>query len=261
MSRISPTQRVTDVFLEDVPRPVIALAGDYPAGHRIPPHAHCHAQLVYASEGVMLVTAGPGTWLVPPQRALWVPAGLEHEIRMQGQVHMRTLYVDSGAVAGLPRECGVVEVSPLLRELILAATALPDRYDETGPEGRLIAVILDRLRELSSVPLHLPQPRDSRVLRVTEALQRAPADKRSLTDWAKTAGASERTLARLFRRETGMSFRDWRQQARLIQALVWLAEEQPVTSVALDLGYDSTSAFIAAFKRAFGITPARYFRR
>ena len=261
MSRIGPSIRVTDAFLDAVGRPIVALAGDYPAGHAITAHRHARAQLVYASSGVMLVTAGAGTWLVPPQRALWLPAGLEHEIRMRGAVRMRTLYVDSDRVDGLPRDCGVVTVSPLLRELILRATEAPDDYDEAGPDGRLMAVILDQLRELPAEPLHLPQPRDRRLLRVTEALRQAPQDPRPLAAWAEVAGASPRTLARLFLSETGMSFRAWRQQARLLQALVCLAEGQAVTELALDLGYDSPSAFIAAFKRAYGVTPARYFRR
>ena len=260
MSIISHTDRITDSFLASVARPVVAVAGDYPPGHWITPHSHARAQLVYASEGVMLVAAGPGTWLVPPQRALWVPAGLEHEIRMRGAVRMRTLYIDTAAVPGLPGACGVVAVSALLRELILLATSLPDDYALDGPDGRLMAVLLDQLKALPSVPLHLPQPRDRRLLRITESLQADPGDARSLEAWAAVAGASARTLARLFLRETGMSFRAWRQQARLLQALVWLAEKRPVTTLALDLGYDSPSAFIAAFKRAFGVTPARYFR-
>ncbi len=260
MSIISHTDRVTDAFLASVPRPVVAVAGDYPPGHWITPHSHARAQLVYASAGVMMVTAGPGIWLVPPQRALWVPARLEHEIRMRGAVKMRTLYIDTEAVPGLPEACGVVVVSALLRELILLATTLPDDYALNGPDGRLMAVLLDQLKALPTVPLHLPQPRDRRLLRITESLQADPGDARSLEAWAAVAGASARTLARLFLRETGMSFRAWRHQARLLQALVWLAERKAVTSVALDLGYDSPSAFIAAFKRAFGVTPARYFR-
>ena len=260
MSIISHTDRVTDAFLASIPRAVVAVAGDYPPGHWITPHSHARAQLVYASAGVMMVTAGPGIWLVPRQRALWVPAGLEHEIRMRGAVQLRTLYIDTAAVAGLPEACGVVAVSLLLRELILLATTLPDDYALDGPDGRLMAVLLDQLRALPSVPLHLPQPRDRRLRRITESLQAHPGDSRSLEAWAAVAGASARTLARLFLRETGMSFRAWRQQARLLQALVWLAERKAVTTVALDLGYESPSAFIAAFKRAFGVTPARYFR-
>ena len=244
----------------DVPRPVVALASDYPAGAEVAPHRHDRAQLVFASEGVMAVTTEAGTWVVPPQRALWVPAGTTHAIRMHGPVGMRTLYLRPEAVPELPRICRVVTVSPLMRALILRAVEMPPLYDESGAAGRLMAVILDELRTLPGAPLYLPLPRDPRLGRVTEALRADPGDRRPLIAWAREAGASARTLARLFRRETGMSFRAWRQQARFLQALVGLAEGRPVTTLALDLGYDSPSAFIAAFKRAFGVTPARYFR-
>ena len=242
------------------PRPVVTLASDYPTGHVIAPHRHNRAQLVHASRGIMTVTAEAGTWVVPPQRGLWLPAGMEHAIAINRNVEMRSLYIAPDAAPGLPERCGVVDLPPLLRELILEAMAIPPLYDEDGPDGRIMRVILDRLRSLPAAPLHLPRPQDPRLARVTEALRAEPGDGRPLEAWARTAGASSRTLARLFQRETGLTFRAWRQQARLLQALVLLAEETPVTTVALDLGYDSPSAFIAAFKRAFGVTPARYFR-
>jgi AraC-like DNA-binding protein/mannose-6-phosphate isomerase-like protein (cupin superfamily) len=242
-----------------VPRAVVALASDYPAGSRVAPHRHDRAQLVFASAGVMAVTTEAGTWVVPPQRAVWVPAATGHEIRMHGNVSLRTLYVEPGPATGLPEACRVITVSPLLRELILRAMEIPARYDQTGPDGRVMALILDELRLSTAAPLYLPRPSDRRLLRVTEALLEDPGDRRPLTAWAKHAGASPRTLARLFAKETGLGFRAWRQQARLLHALVGLAEGRPVTVLALDLGYHSPSAFIAAFKRAFGVTPARYF--
>jgi AraC-like DNA-binding protein len=138
--------------------------------------------------------------------------------------------------------------------------AVPPHYDEAGPDARIMQVILDEIRALPSAPLHLPRARDARLLRVTEALRADPADPRSLAAWGRAAGASPRTLARLFLAETGLGFRAWRQRARLLHALVALAAGEPVTRVAFEAGYDSPSAFIAAFKRAFGTTPARYFR-
>ena len=242
-------------------RPVAAGAADYPAGFRIAPHRHRSAQLVYASAGVMVVAAAGGTWVVPPERAVWVPAGTEHRIRMRGPVAMRTLYIAPGAASWLPEACCVVAVLPLLRALILEAMGFDAAYAEDGAEARLMAVILDRIRALPIVPLHLPAARDPRLRGVTDALATMPGDGRTLAQWAETAGASARTLARLFRRDTGMTFHQWRQQARLMTALARLADGEPVTPVALDLGYDSPSAFIAMFKKALGTTPGRYFSR
>ncbi len=244
----------------DIPRPIVTLASDYPRGHRIAAHRHARAQLVYASQGVMTVTAAAGSWVVPPQRAVWMPAGDAHAIRVDRDLSMRSLYIRPDAGAGLPGACRVVTVSALLRALILRAMTIPPLYDEDGPDGRVLRVLLDELHALPSAPLHLHQPKDPRLKRVTDALQAEPADRRPLDAWARHAGASPRTLARLFLAESGMGFRVWRQRARLLRALVALADDTPVTAVAFDAGYDSPSAFIAAFKREFGTTPARYFR-
>ena len=243
-----------------VPRAIVALATDYPAACHYPPHSHRRAQLVYAAEGVVTVTAEDGTWIAPPQRAIWIPAGLAHATSMNGPVRFRTLFIDPEASPDLPSTCTVVTVSPLLRELILRAVALPTLYEESGSEGRLMAVILDEIRALPTTPLHLPAARDPRLVRVTESLLANPGDRRTIDAWAVLAGASGRTLNRLFLRDTGMNFRDWRQQLRLLKAVTWLAEKRPVTTIALDLGYESPSAFIATFKRLLGTTPAHYFR-
>ncbi|MBU0726380.1 MAG: helix-turn-helix transcriptional regulator [Alphaproteobacteria bacterium] len=257
--------------LEDVPRPVVPLAIDFPDGHIIPPHTHRRAQLIYAARGVMTVSVtqakggakgggGGGLWVIPPQRALWMPAGIDHSIRMTGAVEMRTLYLAGVAASRLPADCRVVAVSPLLRELILRAMGIPPLYDEDGPDGRLMAVVLDQLRVLPVMPLHLPMPEDRRLAGICRALLDDLSDNRPLAAWARQAGASISTLGRLFRDGTGMGFTAWRQQARLVRALELLAAGRPVTLVALDLGYDSVSAFIAMFRRAFGVPPARYFR-
>lgn len=260
MSNISQTTEETNRLLAEVQRPVVAMGRDYPPGTIVPPHQHRHAQLVHASAGVMRVTTDAGIWVVPPQRAVWVPAHMTHGVAMHGRVEMRTVYIAPEAADDLPEACCVVAVPALLRELILRAMTLPAAYDEASPAGRVMALILDEIRALPAAPLHLTQGQDSRLRRVTTALLDEPGDTRGFDSWAKTAGASPRTLARLFQSETGMSFRAWRQQARMLQALTWLAESRPVTTLALDLGYDSPSAFVAAFKRAFGVTPARYFK-
>ena len=257
---IRQTWEETNLILAEAKRPVVAMGRDYPPGTVVPPHEHPHAQLVHASAGVMRVTTETGIWVVPPQRAVWVPAHVTHSVAMHGRVEMRTVYIAPAAAEGLPGACCVVAVPALLRELILRAMTLPAEYDEGSPAARVMDLILDEIRALPAAPLHLPQGQDARLRRVTTALLDAPGDSRGFEVWAKTAGASPRTLARLFQSETGLSFRAWRQQARMLQALTWLAEGRPVTGLALDLGYDSPSAFVAAFKRAFGVTPARYFK-
>jgi AraC-like DNA-binding protein len=214
---------------------------------------------VHAGAGVMTVTTAQGAYVVPPERGVWMPAGVAHRIDARTAVAMRTLYVGAAHTAGLPERVCVVQVTRLLRELILAAVAGGNRYTADSPQARVVAVILDQIRALPVAPLSLPAPRDPRLLRVTAALQADPASTLGLADWARHAGASERTLARLFEAETGMSFRAWRQQLRLLRALERLAAGTPVTRVALDLGYESTSAFSAMFRRALGTAPTRYF--
>jgi AraC-like DNA-binding protein/mannose-6-phosphate isomerase-like protein (cupin superfamily) len=224
-------------------------------------HRHRRAQLLLTVEGVMTVSTKTGTWVVPPQQAVWVPPGTEHDVSADQRIAMRSLYIDPSVLDPLPKICCVLTVPPLLRELILRAVALPADYAPDGPEARLMAVIPDELAGLKPEPLYLPLPADPRLRAVTDVLIADPADGRDLKQWAKTAGASERTLARLFVKETGMTFGTWRQRRRLLAAIGRLAEGQPVTSVAFDLGYDSPSAFITMFRRTLGATPGRYLQQ
>ena len=234
-----------------VPRPVAAMAKDFAAGHHILPHSHERAQLIFAAHGAMLIATREGSWAVPPQRALWMPGGVTHEIRMAGDVAMRMLYVAETPPPGWPT-VRVLAVSPLLRELILRACALPLFYDEAGPAGRLMTLIVDEIAALPTVALELPLPRDARLGRICRALSAEPGDTRTLADWGREAGASPRTLARLFVKETGLTFAAWRQQARLLAATAMLGAGEPITRIALDLGYESPSAFTAMFKRTLG---------
>ncbi|MCP5368995.1 MAG: helix-turn-helix transcriptional regulator [Hyphomicrobiales bacterium] len=243
-----------------IPRPLVVKALDHRQGEATDRHHHRRAQLVYAVDGVIAVDTDRGLWVVPPQRAVWVPPETPHQVRaVSAKAVMHNLYLEPAAATGLPGQCCVVTVSPLLRELIRAAARLPAHYDEDGPDGRLMAVILDQIRTLPVAPLHLPLVTDPRLRPIADALAADPADGRTLADWSRRVGASARTLARLFVRDTGMTFGQWRQQARLLAALTLLADGAPVTTVALDLGYDSQSAFIAMFRKALGVTPGRYF--
>src|SRR5262245_26387849 len=239
MSRNGQSARWSPVAM---PRSLVALAVDWHDGHRIPWHRHRVAQLLYARRGVMTVTTADGAWVVPPLRAVWVPPGMAHTIHMTGSVEMRTVYLASSLCAALPAACRVVQVTPLLRELVLRAVDFPARYARAGAEARAAAVLVDEIRGAAVAPLHLALPSDPRALRVARALLAEPGDPRPLGAWAKPAGASARTLARLFRRETGASFRAWRQQLRLLRALERIASGDAVTRVALELGYASPSA-------------------
>ena len=173
---------------------------------------------------------------------------------------MRSLYLDPSAVPGLPGQCLVLSVSPLLRELILEAVRLPPLYELGGLEERIMLLILDLIQTLRVTPLDLPTTDEPRLERITRSLIHNPADNRTLEDWGRLVGASGRTLARLFKSRTGLTFRQWRQQIRILEALKRLGQGEPVTAIALDLGYDSPSAFIHMFRKALGQTPGQYFR-
>ena len=242
-----------------VPRPVAGLADEYPVDYLDPWHNHVRAQLIFASAGIMSVTTHTGSFVVPPQRAVWIPAGVEHEVFCRSRVSLRTIYVDSNARETLPQNCRVLEVSDLFRELIIEATHLPVEYDADGRDGRVMELLLDEITATPTAPLHIPMPSSERLARVCEAILKEPAHNDPLEDLARSIGMGQRTFTRAFRRETGMSFGAWRQHVRLLEALSRLAVGQPVTTVALDVGYSSPSAFTAMFRRTFGAAPTEYF--
>ncbi|MFI8536369.1 AraC family transcriptional regulator [Streptomyces aquilus] len=229
------------------------------AGDRIDAHVHDDHQIVYAGAGVLAVTTDAGTWFAPGNRAIWVPAGTVHAHRAHGHLHLHLvgLQADDNPL-GLDAPT-VLAVSPLLSELIVAYTHDPD---DRGPERRrLLAVLRDQLRASPQQPLRLPTATDPRLAAVCAILQADPADPRTLAALGTAAGASERTLSRLFRTEFGMTFPQWRTQARLYHALRMLADGRPVTTVAHRCGWSSTSAFIDVFRRSFGHTPGTRNRR
>ena len=247
--------------LEATPRPIVAMASDFPAGHRIGRHVHHHGQLLYPADGAITVWTEDGVWVIPPQRGLWVPGGIAHDTMATSDVALRTLLVEPEHLPNLPQSCCAVNITPLMRELILHAMDIPPVYDVAGADGRFMGVILDQLERLPLGPPHLPMPRDQRLKRLSDTLLESPNDTRTLGDWTTTSGASSRTLSRLFVSETRLTFGAWRKQVRLLKALELLAADTPVTQIALDLGYESPSAFIAMFRRSLGDSPARYFRR
>jgi AraC-like DNA-binding protein len=242
------------------PSLLLGLADEHEPGFFIIPHKHDSAQLIYATEGVMTVETDDGAWVVPPERAVWVPALVTHSIRMTGRVRMRTLYVRASAAPIPGTHCCVVQISDLLRACIARFFEFPSGWAEPGPEARLVAVLLDELHAAPTAPLHLPMPRDPRANRVAAAFRSDPSQRRSIREWAKRAGTSERTFERLWHAEVNMTFGRWQQQARLLRALEVLASGKSVMEAALDVGFETPSSFIAMFRRAMGTTPARYFR-
>ncbi|GGU93215.1 putative transcriptional regulator, AraC family protein [Actinomadura cremea] len=232
-------------------QPVLRLA------HReqVPRHAHPHHQVAYPSHGVLEVSTDAGTWIVPPHRAVWLPAGVAHAHRAHGPTRLRTVNFEIGEPGAGFGGPVVLAVSPLLREVIVALTG-------GGRDARrrehLRRVALDEIRTIEELPLHLPVPADDRLRAIADALAADPADRRTLAEFGRAAGASERTLSRLFREQMAMTFPQWRAQVRLHRALIRLAAGAPVTVVAAECGYGGPSAFIQAFRQAFGTTPARF---
>ena len=243
------------------PRPIVALADEYPAGFIDPRHQHHRAQLLYASTGVMSISTDEGSFVVPPQRALWIPPGVEHEVACRESVSLRTLYFDPSVTADLPDHCRVLEISDLMRALILEAMTLRPEYDMEGREGLVMRLIHFEINRMPNAPLHVPMPKDPRLARVCRAIVADPAREGDLDHWAKIAGMGRRTLTRQFKQETGVGLAAWRQHVRLLEALSRLAVGQSVTTVAFDVGYESPSAFTAMFQRTFGVPPSRYFSK
>jgi len=245
---------------QKVPRPVVAKTRELDADHEIDWHTHPRFQVIYASEGVMMVDTPRETWVVPPLRAIWMPPGTPHRVRASSRVRMRSLYVRPDAAARMPKDCQVLPVTPLLRELIRRATEIPLEYDEHGAEGRVMGLILDELASLARLPYNLPMPKQGPLAAVCTRLVAHPAEATTREAVAAGLGMTGRTLDRHFKRQLGMNFGEWCRRAALLRALAWFAEGRPVTAVALDLGYASLSAFCAMFKRETGRTPRAHLR-
>lgn len=225
------------------------------AAERIEWHYHDGSQLIYPGSGVLQVFTEAGSWIVPPLRGVWIPAGMPHSHRARGRTDLLSVAFDADVDPFGDEQPVVVEVSPLLREAVLALT----RAEQPAATTRRLLrdVVLDQLRRVTVLPLELPRPRDDRLLAIVDQLSEDPSDRRTLAQLGREAGASERTLSRLFRAETGMSFPQWRGQLRLQHAQLLLAEGESVTVTGHACGFRSTSAFIEAFRAAFGSTPGR----
>ncbi len=247
--------------LEAVPRPVVALGNDYPDGHVILPHRHRRSQLLYGASGAVVVATAQGSWVVPPQHGMWIPGGVVHDVQVLGLVHMCSLYLEPEVTAGLPERCQVVGISPFMRSLMLEALDLPVDYDPASRAGALMTLLLHELRQMPALPLSLPLPQHGPLAQLCRRFLARPTPHATIDAWGAELGMSRRAFTRLFRRETGLSFVAWRQQACLLAALPRLVAGEPVTAIAIDLGYDNPAAFTTMFKRALGASPRRYLQR
>src|ERR1700691_135696 len=234
---------------------ISTLAYEYPPAFDVPEHAHGADQAIYATRGVMEVSVGQSFWLIPPHFAIWIPAKVMHRTRMPAAVSMRTLYLRRGLAPKLPATCAVLHVTPLLRELIVEAVRVGQLRTRNRLHCALRDLVIFHLQGASSVPTFLTLPKDSRVLAVAQALIANQADNPLLHTLCADAGASVRTIERVFRAEVGTDFATWRRQARLMKAVELLAGGSSVKQVAFAIGYRQPSAFAEMFRRTFAATP------
>jgi len=256
-------------------RPVRAKLHHLRTDVRIIPHSHPWAQLTFAAKGVVRVTVEHGTFLVPPSRAVWIPPGVEHAVSVVEDADLRNVHLLQAAGRCGPQvpkseesawaRCRVLEVSDLLRALILEMDVRPNDHpeqpqpEELQRERRIAALVLDELRRAKPVRLGVAMPADKRLRSLCEAVLDDPVRHPTLDDWARDAGASPRTVARLFRQELGTTFVQWRHQVLLAKALAMAARKMPMGAIAAELGYASASAFTAMVRRSVGAPPSEFF--
>ncbi|WP_260600001.1 AraC family transcriptional regulator [Sphingomonas endolithica] len=245
---------------DDVPRSVVTygFASDTFGDFELDPHHHAKSQLLLVQRGALSCEVAGGMWIVPPRSAIWIPGGAVHAMKVTGALEGYGAFVDPAAGVSLPATCSTVSVTPLLRELLIRSANLPLLYEEGGANSRLMTVLLDELAVAKAEDLHLPMPTDPRLRRIIDQMMAAPADRGTLEVWADKAALSTRTLERLVRRETGMSFGRWRQQFSVILSVKWLAGGASIQQVAADLGYESVPSFVTMFRKTLGTPPGRY---
>lgn len=238
--------------------PVYAMPSDYPAGYFVEKHSHSRAQLLYARTGIVMVTSAEARWMVPPEHALWIAPDIEHSVEMMGNVSMLSVFVNSDALERPAKSVRVVAVTDLARALIIAAMPPVPGVPGSQRIDLIMPLLLDVVATLPERALGLAFPDDPRLARLCRQFVANPSPHLVIDEWARELSMSRRTFTRAFRRETGLSLSTWRQQACLFAALPRLADGEPVTSVALDLGYESIAAFTTMFKRMLGAPPRSY---
>ncbi|MES2195955.1 MAG: helix-turn-helix transcriptional regulator [Pseudomonadota bacterium] len=244
---------------DEVPRPVMTFGMSIVTdGMELDFHRHRKAELLLTIRGVVTCEAGNGLWIVPPQCAIWIPAGVMHNIKGLGTIEACCAFIEPTMAPTLPTSCCTVSVTPLLRELLSRCAHFPALYREGGAESHLVTLLLDEIAAAPTENLHLPMPTDGRLRRIAELMMTTPSDRGTMGTWAKRVGLSERTLARMIVRQTGMSFGRWRQQFTIMLALQWLGKGVSIQKVAADLGYESAGSFVTMFGKVLGTSPGRY---
>lgn len=239
---------------------IVAMEREFPDHSYVTPHSHRRGQLAICCSGILTITTDDGIHVVPPRVAAWIPAGTEHAAKTLGVVKSRNIYLDQDQLTELPPTCVVFDVSPLLQELVSEAVRINNDYHADSRDARLMSLIMDEIRTASWSRRRFPMPRDPRAIRVCNAILKTPHSNATLASFSKEAGASPRTLERLFITECGMSFSQWRREVRLNIAVRLLSEGESISNIAVDLGYDSTSAFSLMFRKALGVSPSAYLR-
>jgi AraC-like DNA-binding protein len=245
-------------MVDMIARPIVAIGNDYPDGHRVKPHRHRRGQLISSATGVMVLSTAEGTWVMPPHRGMWIPPATQHRVQMVGAVSVQSLYIEPNAIPDLANHCQVVGISPFMRGLITEALDLPLEYELQGRAGALMQLIQYEMQQLTALSLSLRYPAHGPLSALCRQFVQEPSIHETIDAWAGALSMSRRSFTRLFRRETGMSFVAWRQQACLLCAMPRLAAGEAVTTVAIDLGYENPAAFTLMFRRAFGSPPLAY---
>jgi AraC-like DNA-binding protein len=246
-------------LIEDTDRDVIVVETEHSTGYVIPAHTHRRVQLLHATTGIMRLETKYGAWVVPPGFAVWIPAGVVHKVSTIN-VTTRSLYMREGALARVPDKCRVIEVSPLLRELIAAAMKVPLLYEQGSRDGKLMDMVVCEASAQPEVFLHLPMPSEPHLAALCHAFFECPTQATAPAEWAARLHVSERTFYRRFLSSTGMTFINWRQQACVLVAMSRLSLGDSVTRIALDMGYESPSSFSTMFRKAMGVAPTAYVR-
>jgi AraC-like DNA-binding protein/quercetin dioxygenase-like cupin family protein len=255
------TKSTDPIDYQNIGKPLGGMPKHYAQGDQLAMHRHERAQLIYAVAGVMEITTECGVWMVPPQRALWIPGDVKHGMSARTDVELRTLFVNESAFPGRTVQVvSSIEVLPFLRELIVATVGLPIDYEENRRNMLLIELLLEEIICSTDGSLHIAVANDKRLLKVCHLIRRNPEDDRSLDELGGLVGASGRTLARLARRELGVPFSYWRQQVKVFSALPLLDSGAPISLIAASLGYQTSSAFTETFRKMLGVTPSQYIK-
>lgn len=257
-AKLPKLRPVTAGFRPDSDVPVIPLRIEAENQGSAAPHAHPRGQVIYTTQGVLRAITPAGTWIVPHGQLLWIPPHLPHDVVFLGRVVLYSLFIAESACAAFPPHCAVLHSSPLLTQLVLSALRFGDDYPPDGPAARYMQVLQDELLRVPRADLHLPSAQDARLLHAMADLAAKPRAQVDFVALAASAATSPRTLARLFVRETGLTYGDWNRRLLVHHALQWLEKGFSVTRIALELGYQNPASFISMFRKLTGQPPGQY---